>query len=94
MRIHMKPLSDPKKVTLAVLTAIGMGVFVAAWILEVYWSLTRLVPVPALGRVVERTSHGGRFYLTLTESQLVSEPVFGGALLVMFVTLVTERFTL
>jgi len=76
--------STVKKVSVAAIETVGAISFVAAWILGVYWSMTRTVPAPALGRVIQESSHGSKYYLTLAESRIVSEPVFMGSVSLVF----------
>jgi hypothetical protein len=71
--------SLPKKITVAAIAAIAVVTFVSAWCAGAYWSESRHAPLPSLGRVVERSDHGHRYYLTVTEDRFVPEYVFGGA---------------
>jgi|HubBroStandDraft_1064217.scaffolds.fasta_scaffold385038_1 hypothetical protein len=74
-----------KKFAAGAVEVIAAAAFLAAWSLSMYWSQTRSSPDPAFGRVVEESSHGRKYYLTITESRIVSEPVFVGSVLLIFV---------
>jgi hypothetical protein len=80
-----------KKFVVIALTGIGSVSFVTVWTLGVYWSGSRRLPAPELGRVIEQTDRGHKYYLTLAESRLVSEPVFALTLLLVALAIFLDQ---
>jgi hypothetical protein len=63
----------------------GTGIigFISALRIYFHFKATRLVAIPSLGRVIEESDHGHRFYLTAAESESLEGLFFASVLLVM-----------
>jgi hypothetical protein len=80
------PLSETglKKGAIVTVGTLGVGTFASAVMLQLYWAGSRRLPDPALGRVIVESNKGHKYYLTEGESRVVSEPVFIGAVMLVF----------